>query len=114
MDSEVSMTDEIKAYIESEQKELSGDFCRGCGYCMPCPQGIMINQCARMSLMLRRAPSGNWLSESMQAEMKKIENCTGCNACHKKCPYSLDTPALLKKNYEDYKDVLAGKVLVTS
>lgn len=104
--------DAIKNFIEEEQKSLMGEFCRGCGYCMPCPQGIMINQCARMSLMLRRAPSKNWLSETMQAEMKKIENCTGCGACHKKCPYSLDTPSLLKKNYEDYKMVLAGEVEV--
>ena len=104
--------DAIKNFIEEEQKSLMGEFCRGCGYCMPCPQGIMINQCARMSLMLRRAPSKNWLSETMQAEMKKIENCTGCGACHKKCPYSLDTPSLLKKNYEDYQRVLAGEVSV--
>lgn len=102
----------VKAFIKGEQKELMGEFCRGCGYCMPCPQGIMINQCARMSLMLRRAPSQNWLSDNFQAEMKKIENCTGCGACHSKCPYNLDTPTLLKKNYEDYQKVLAGEVTV--
>lgn len=112
MDNTPEYDDEIKLFIEDEQKSLMGEFCRGCGYCMPCPQGIMINQCARMSLMLRRAPSKNWLSEDFQAEMKKIENCTGCGACHKKCPYNLDTPTLLKKNYEDYKKVLAGEVEV--
>lgn len=112
MDNEPKMDEELKAYIKKDQEELMGEFCRGCGYCMPCPQGILINNCARMSLMLRRAPSKNWLSESMQNEMKKIENCTNCGACKTKCPYSLDTPSLLKKNYEDYKMVLAGKVQV--
>jgi predicted aldo/keto reductase-like oxidoreductase len=107
------MNEEITAFIEQEKKELMGEFCRGCGYCMPCPQGIMINQCARISLMLRRAPSESWLSESMQAEMKKIENCIHCGACTKKCPYSLNTPELLVKNYEDYKRVLAGEVSVS-
>ena len=106
------MDDEIKAYIEQEKQELVGDFCRGCGYCMPCPAGIMINQCARMSLMLRRAPSKAWLTPEMQAEMKKIENCKHCGACKKKCPYELDTPTLLEKNYEDYQKVLAGEVEV--
>lgn len=104
---------EIKAFIEEEQQALMGEFCRGCGYCMPCPKGIQINNCARMSLMLRRAPSQNWLSEAMQAEMRKIEDCMECGACKKKCPYSLDTPTLLKKNYEDYKKVLAGEVSVS-
>lgn len=112
MDETPDFDDELKAFVEKEQKELMGEFCRGCGYCMPCPMGIMINQCARMSLMLRRAPSKNWLSGDMQKEMKKIENCTGCGACMKKCPYELQTPKLLRKNYDDYKKVLAGEVKV--
>lgn len=112
MEETPSMNEEICAYIEKEKTELSGDFCRGCGYCMPCPAGIMINQCARMSLMLRRAPSANWLSENMQAEMKKIEDCLNCGKCKSKCPYELNTPELLKKNYEDYKKVLSGEITV--
>jgi predicted aldo/keto reductase-like oxidoreductase len=107
------MDEELAAFIEQEKKELMGEFCRGCGYCMPCPKGIMINQCARMSLMLRRAPSASWLAEPMQAEMKKIEDCIHCGSCTKKCPYSLNTPELLAKNYEDYKRVLAGEVSVS-
>lgn len=103
---------EITTYVEREREELSGEFCRGCGYCMPCPVGILINNCARMSLMLRRAPSKTWLSEEMQAEMMKIENCLDCGICKSKCPYGLDTPELLKRNLEDYKRVLAGEVSV--
>ena len=106
------MNDEIKALIEHDRKELSGEFCRGCGYCMPCPAGIEINNCARMSLMLRRAPSVAPLTPQMQEKMKKIENCLHCNKCKSKCPYGLDTPTLLQKNYEDYKRVLAGEVSV--
>ena len=106
------MTNEIRSFIEKEQVELAGEFCRGCGYCMPCPSEILINNCARMSLMLRRAPSDYWLSEFWQKEMKKIENCIECRRCASRCPYSLDTPNLLKKNYEDYKKVLAGEVKV--
>lgn len=112
MEETPAMTEELRTYIEKEQKELTGEFCRGCGYCMPCPAGIMINQCARMSLMLRRAPSKAWLTPEMQAEMKKIEVCLHCNQCMSKCPYELNTPELLQKNYEDYKKVLAGEVKV--
>lgn len=107
-----AMTDEIKTIIEKDQKELSGNFCRGCGYCMPCPAGIEINTCARMSLLLRRSPSANQLTERGQAMMKKIEGCLHCGTCMKKCPYGLNTPKLLEENYEDYKNVLAGKTLV--
>ena len=63
--------EELRAYVEQEKKELSGDFCRGCGYCMPCPAGIMINNCARMSLMLRRAPSRAWLQKRCRPKWQK-------------------------------------------
>lgn len=102
-DNPPAMDDKMRAEIAKDQKELSGDFCRGCGYCMPCPQGIEINNCARMSLMLRRAPSQAWLTPEWQEKMKKTEDCLECGLCKSKCPYGLDTPALLKKNYEDYK-----------
>ena len=112
MDDTPAYDDEMRAFVERERTELMGEFCRGCGYCMPCPVGIQINNCARMSLMLRRAPSAGWLSDHWQAEMAKIPSCLHCNRCRSKCPYELDTPALLEKNYEDYQRVLAGEVSV--
>lgn len=101
-----SLTGELKEVMEKDRKELSGDFCRGCGYCMPCPAGIEINNCARMGLLLRRSPQASWLSAEWQEKMKKIEECKHCGQCMKKCPYSLNTPELLAKNYEDYKTFL--------
>ncbi len=112
IDNPPEMTSELKAVIDHDRKELSGEFCRGCGYCMPCPAGIEINNCARMSLMLRRAPSAGWLDEEHQEKMKKIESCLHCNRCASRCPYGLDTPSLLAANYEDYKKVLAGEISV--
>ena len=107
------LNEEIRSIIENDRKELSGSFCRGCGYCMPCPQGIEISTCARMIQLLRRSPSQNWLNEVWQENMKKIETCFHCGKCASKCPYGLDTPTLLEKNYEDYKNVLAGIVSVS-
>jgi predicted aldo/keto reductase-like oxidoreductase len=102
------MDAELRAVIEKDRKELSGDFCRGCGYCMPCPAGIEINNCARMSLLLRRSPTAEHLMPETQKKMEKIEECRHCNQCRAKCPYGLDTPALLRKNLEDYRKVLAN------
>ena len=103
------MDEAITTLIENDRKMLCGDFCRGCGYCMPCPAGIEINNCARMSLMLRRAVSAEWLTEQWQEKMAKIEDCLHCGKCASKCPYGLDTPSLLEKNLEDYRKVLSGE-----
>lgn len=109
IDNPPELTEELAAVIAHDREELSGDFCRGCGYCMPCPVGIEINNCARMSLLLRRSPSAAQLTPQVQAKMKKIEECLHCGKCKSKCPYGLDTPALLEKNYKDYCEILEGK-----
>lgn len=112
MEQPPAMTDALAELIAHDRKELSGDFCRGCGYCMPCPAGIEIHTCARMSLLIRRSPSKAQLTEQAQEMMKKIEGCLHCGQCRGKCPYELDTPALLQKNYADYKKILAGDIKV--
>ena len=112
MEAPPRMDGEIKALIEKDRKELIGNFCRACGYCMPRPAGIEINQCARMSQLIRRSPSAGWLTKESQAMMMKIENCLNCGQCKKKCPYGLDTPALLRQNLADYKEILAGHIQV--
>ena len=97
------LTTEMEEKIVKDKEQLAGDFCRGCGYCMPCPAGIEINNCARMSLMLRRAPKHVYLTKEWQEKMKKIEECLHCGKCVSKCPYGLNTPELLARNYEDFK-----------
>lgn len=106
---DVSMTEELKAIIEKDREELLGDFCRGCGYCAPCSVDIIISQCARMSQLIRRSPSQGLLSEHWQKEMAKIDDCIDCGLCKERCPYELDIPTLLRKNLEDYRNILAGK-----
>ncbi len=112
MDNTPEMTPELEEYIARERAELSGEFCRGCGYCMPCPMKIQINNCARMSLMVRRAPSEAWLNDYWQTEMARIDTCINCYLCESRCPYELETPALLRKNLADYRRILAGEIEV--
>lgn len=100
------MTEEIRELIAHDRKELIGDFCRGCGYCLPCPAKIDIPTAARMSLLLRRSPTSGHLTKETQEMMARIDNCIHCNHCVNHCPYGLNTPELLRRNYEDYKTFL--------
>lgn len=98
------------ASIEEDRRQLAGDFCRACGYCLPCQADIPIPMAARMAFLLRRAPSQNFLTHDWQEKMRRIEKCTECGACRARCPYGLDTPALLKRMLADYEDFVAGRV----
>lgn len=97
------MDETLSAVIEKDRKDLAGDFCRGCGYCLPCPAGIEIPTAARMSLMIRRAPVKNYVNAEWKEKMERIESCIHCNHCKEHCPYGLDTPKLLRENLEDYR-----------
>ncbi|MDF2485966.1 MAG: aldo/keto reductase [Herbinix sp.] len=96
----------LQAVIDKDREELAKDFCRGCGYCLPCPAGIDIPTCSRMSLLLRRAPVSTYLSDSWKTKMRMVEDCIHCDHCKKHCPYGLDTPQLLIENWTDYQNYM--------
>ena len=104
------LDENLMSVIENDKKELGDNFCRGCGYCMPCPEEINISLCARMSLWIRRFPTEPYLTEEYQKMMDETQNCLECYSCVDNCPYELDIPELLKENYKDYQNVLSGKV----
>ena len=111
-DKEAVMDDAAAAVIDKDRKELAGEFCRSCGYCMPCTMDIQIRNCARMIQLIRRSPSQNYLSPAWQAEMEKIDSCIGCGVCMTRCPYELNIPELLKKNLADYRQIVSGEIKV--
>lgn len=107
-----ALDDKLSQVIESDRITLSGNFCRGCGYCLPCPVDIPINMAARMSFLLRRAVWQDFISPDWQEKMNRIHQCTECGACAKRCPYDLDTPNLLKYMLNDYEAFLQHKGVV--
>ncbi|MFO7871190.1 MAG: aldo/keto reductase [Kiritimatiellia bacterium] len=98
------LDDRLLEVISSDREELGSEFCRACGYCLPCPADIPIPMAARMSLLLRRMPYQKFLEAEWEERMSRIEKCTECGHCRDNCPYGLDTPALLKKNLADYRE----------
>ena len=96
------LTPELQAVIDRDRKELAGNFCRSCGYCLPCSAGIDIPQAARMSQLLGRSPYKPYMTDEWYAKMHKIEDCVHCDLCKPRCPFGLDTPALLQKQLMEY------------
>ncbi len=87
---------------QAEITALGGAFCRSCGYCAPCPQDIVIHNVARMKFLLRRSPWQIYTSDDWKEKMAKAKTCIECGLCASRCPYGLDTPALVKEHTLDY------------
>ena len=93
---------EVAESIERERRELSGDFCRACGYCLPCPVGINIPMSARRKYFLMRSPVPPQMTQETYDSMMKTQDCLHCRQCVSRCPYKLDTPRLLEENLAAY------------
>ena len=104
-----TLDEDLLAAIEYDRNELASDFCRACGYCLPCPAEIPIPMAARMGLLLRRMPYEQFLTDDWKEQMHRIEKCIDCGHCKSHCPYGLDTPALLKKMLADYDEFYLRK-----
>lgn len=98
-----AMTAELQATIDKDRRELVSDFCRGCGYCLPCAAEIPIPVAGRIMLFVRRMPYQPYMTEEWNEKMHRIENCIHCDACKKRCPYELDVPARLQQQLKEYE-----------
>lgn len=100
------LTDSDHNSIDKIRSELGKKFCRRCGYCIPCEQGINIPTVMSFeSLVKRSVPSITIMM--VKKAMKSVENCTECGECVKKCPYNLEIPELLKEKQEKYNNYIA-------
>lgn len=100
---DLQLDETLRAQIEDDREALSGNFCRGCGYCQPCPQGIMISMAARMNLMMRRSVPANMQTKQWRDNMALIDRCTQCGECEQRCPYHLKPYELLPRELELYR-----------
>ena len=103
------LTPQIQATIAKDRAELDKAFCRGCGYCLPCPVDIPINDVARIALTLGRMRWENFTTPDWQAKVARAADCINCGICAKRCPYGLETPRLVKENWAFYQKFVKEK-----
>jgi uncharacterized protein len=88
--------------MENYRSELGKRFCRRCEYCQPCPQGVMITPAMGYPIVASRM-SPSVAVEFCKKPMESVLSCSGCGACHERCPYELRIPEILKANYALYE-----------
>jgi hypothetical protein len=86
--------EQIEAAIQ-ERKQLMGLYCTGCGYCMPCPEGVDIPRNFEI-LNLERVFGLTEHAKGRYASLAgKAALCRLCGKCVEPCPQDLDIPARL-------------------
>ena len=94
IDSEISCSEWDE--IEEIKNELSGDFCRRCGYCMPCTVGINIPFNFLVEGYYTRYNLKEWAVSRYETMKIKPDSCIECGECERKCPYNLQIINKLK------------------
>jgi len=96
------LTDSERARIRRMRGELGTRFCRRCGYCMPCEQGVDIPVLMNLRAFVKRFPPerifGSWGAEMVAL----YENCVDCGECETRCPYQLSIREMTRDNVAWY------------
>ncbi len=94
-DTFTGLTKEEKRFIRFQ--ELPPDpFCRECGLCAQCPDGVEIEKILRWDMYQRFYGIKKWTREQYPKLRTKANSCTECGMCEEKCPYNLPVMAMLK------------------
>lgn len=90
------MTREEEKELFEEANSLGAEFCRRCGYCLPCPESIDIPTQFLMEGYYTRYNLHDWAKSRYDAMEKRASNCIECGICESKCPYDLPIRKMLK------------------
>lgn len=99
------LKDEEKQEIEEEVRALGSNFCRRCGYCKPCPEGIDIPNVFVFEGYVTRYNLPEYGKMKYDAMPVKADACVRCRKCERKCPYGLPIVEKLKQAVKTFKNV---------
>lgn len=90
--------------IASLRINLGQSFCRRCGYCLPCVQGISIPLQWSFDGYFRRYDLQEWAKSKYYNEIKRAKDCIGCKECEKRCPYGLNIADKMREIAKEFDD----------
>jgi len=83
------LSDQERETLLKEAKALGPNFCRRCGYCMPCTVGIDIPTTFIFHLQYTRYGMKDAISKRYATFPAKASDCIECGVCEERCPYDL-------------------------
>jgi len=105
-----ALSEENRQTIERLRRELGTRFCRRCGYCQPCPQGVQIVTLMTMDTLVKRFPVDRLSEDWIAGAAESIEKCIECGECEQKCPYKLSIIEEIRRGADAFQRALRGAV----
>ncbi len=105
LDEDIPATPEEIQEMDKIRRESGNRFCRRCGYCMPCEQGVQIVPATIYKSFVKRLPPEELVTGGIAEAIKSIDNCIECRKCEEKCPYGLAIIDILKESHECHKEL---------
>ena len=99
-ESSADLTDEQIKSLQEWAESLGKGACRACGYCQPCPNGILIPVILRHLFYAKTYGLTDWARVRYSMVEIKADQCKRCGECIDKCPYDLPVPDLLEEAHE--------------
>ena len=104
---DTSLSEDEMRRIGEKRGEVGTKFCRRCGYCMPCPNGVMIPNIMCLPILYNEWPREQIESwEYIKNIIGSVENCVECGVCEEKCPYGLSIREMLAENVANHQRFL--------
>jgi predicted aldo/keto reductase-like oxidoreductase len=99
------LTKEEQEIINKEVEILGTEFCRRCGYCKPCPEGIDIPSVFVFENYVTRYNMPEYGKIKYDTLDVKPDECVRCRKCESRCPYNLPIVEKLKHASETFKNL---------
>jgi predicted aldo/keto reductase-like oxidoreductase len=93
---EIALSNDELILCEKIRNEMGQTFCRRCGYCAPCPQGIDIPFSFIVRAYYENYDLKDWAVDRYKSMNAHAENCAECGICEGRCPYNLPIRSMLK------------------
>ena len=95
--------EELYRRIREGYRALKSIDCTGCGYCLPCPQGVQIPRIFELYNDSYRYGTTDQTSRvylNVLEDEQRADNCISCGTCEEACPQNLPIIEELQKAHE--------------
>lgn len=100
----LKLTQHEMKLIARKSRQLGTRFCRRCGYCLPCPQGIAIPIMNNLDTLIKRQIHADIFSPGrLLNQIETAHTCSDCAQCEEQCPYDLPIRKIMKRSIKVFE-----------